>query len=182
MKNYKVILGILLVAVAVFIIVKYILTLKEKNDLIQSLSQARTQVSTLQEQNQKLFQTLEQEKQQQQTLAQENTGLKDNLKAAQDELARIGAALDQAQKTISQLNTEAAALKTENSSMKERLGSIKELKKAIREVKAQIYQARVEMRQKADVQALLDGNRGFVVKDGKPTYPAKVRIQVNPAQ
>jgi chromosome segregation ATPase len=182
MKNYKLILTALLVGITVFAIVKYILTLKEKNDLVQSLNQTQTQVSTLQEQNQKLFQTLEQEKQQRQAFAQENTGLKDNLKAAQDELTRISTTLDQAQKTIDQLNAEAAVLKTENISMKERLGSIKELKKAIREVKIKIYQARVEMRQKSDVQRLLEGNRGFVLKDGKPTYPAKVRIQVNPAQ
>lgn len=47
-----------------------------------------------------------------------------------------------------------------------KLSSVDELKKAIRELKRR---------------AKIEGNRGFLIKDGQLTTPAKVKIEVIPA-
>jgi chromosome segregation ATPase len=182
MKNYKAILAAFLIGVTIFAVFKYIMTLKERNDLQSTLGQVQGQLTVLQYQNRKLFQTIEKEKQLQQGLVQENTGLKENLRVAEEKLMKIDADLSLAKKAVEQLNIEAGTLKEENTALKGRLGSIKELKKAIREVKIQMHEVKVQVRKKFDADKLLEGNRGFVLREGKSTYPAKVKIEVNPAQ
>jgi hypothetical protein len=44
-----------------------------------------------------------------------------------------------------------------------------------------MFNEKVELRKRTNMQMLLGGNRGFIIKEGKPTSPAKVRIEVTPA-
>ncbi len=101
-----------------------------------------------------------------------------------------------------QLETKFARLESENLQYKATMDSVVELKKAIREAKRRARQAKrgavaqrpavvpslpapsvPEALPELAVQVIDDGqgNRGYIVKDGKPTYPARVRIEVNPA-
>jgi hypothetical protein len=44
-----------------------------------------------------------------------------------------------------------------------------------------MHKVGTEIKKKADTNQAIEGNRGFVIKDGKPTCAAKVKIDVRPA-
>lgn len=173
MKIYKVILVALLVGVTIFSVFKYVSSLKEKRAILEILNQTKDQL---------------------QALEQENLGLKDSLKVTAEKLAKKEEDFNQARQDIQELTSEIAILKSENTSLKEeevklkaqltsvsqekdnlqaRLSSIAELKKAIRELKRQMRVVRKKIEDK-----IIYGNRGYLIKDGKPTYPAQVKIEV----
>lgn len=197
MKRYYkvVILVAFLAGLTLFSVVKYITLQKENYYLYDNLKQIKAQIDSLEIQRQKLLQTIEKQN-------QENLVIRDNLKAAEDKLAEMDADFTQAQKTIAQLNSLVSSLKTENVSLKDqgenlkaqlsqaskekdilqaKLNSLEELKKAIRELKIKIRQAKIELLRKNNAPLTKEGNRGFVIKNGKSTYPTRVKIEVNPA-
>jgi len=195
-KNYKIILIFLLVGITIFSVFKYLVTLKEKYDLVENLNQVKGQVASLE-------QAIEKEKEMQNTLAQENLTLKDELKANTDKLTQLDADLQNAQKTIEQLTSQIALSKAENTALREekdkltqdltqisqerdtlkaRLSSIPELKSTIKEVKIQMHKTKVLMREVTRKIRVIEGNRGFLMKNGKTTYPiTKIKIKVMPA-
>lgn len=204
MKDYKIILIIFLISISVFSIFRYSLSLKEKYDLKNDLEKIASQVRTLESERQNLLQELEKEKQTQQQLAEENTGFKESLKTKEEEVAKLNADFTQVHASIKELNSQLEALKTENNTLKEekdnlqaqlaqtiaekdslkaRLNSVQELKKAIRELKKQVRRVGKEIKEKVSVSTpeATDGNRGFIIKEGKSTFPAKVKIEVIPA-
>ena len=198
----KNILLVFLLSVTIFSVFKYILSLKEKYDLSALLNQAKEQAAALENEKQNLLQEIDKEKALQEKLTQENTALKDNLKTDEEKLANLGADFTVAQKTIEQLNSNFSLLKAENialiekkntlntklsqvsqenDSLKARMSSIAELKKSIRELKRQMRRVGIVMKQKVQTERIIQGTRGFLIRDGKFTYPAKVRIEVTPA-
>lgn len=72
-------------------------------------------------------------------------------------------------------------LEKEKEVMEARLHDLNELKKAIYEVKREIRQQKIARQKDLDARELELGNRGFIVKDGKPFTPPKVKIEVRPA-
>ncbi|MBU0503037.1 MAG: hypothetical protein ABH882_07745 [Candidatus Omnitrophota bacterium] len=89
----------------------------------------------------------------------------------------------------------------EKNALQDRMNSIAELKKAIKELKKQRKQVMREVARwiapKPDIskpaakeikpevegigaEEVFEGNRGFLIKDKKPTYRAKVKIEVEP--
>lgn len=195
-KNYRFILTALLCGVTIFSVFKYVTTLKENYDLSNTLDQIKQQVVVLENEKQNLLQSLKKEEELAQKLGQENTGLKLNLKESEEKLTKLDTDFKAAQRTIEQLGSELAALKNEktklNSQLSEvsqekdnlnvRLSSVEELKKAIRELRIQVRKVKVQIKEKTKVTAdNSEGNRGFVIKDGKPTSSAKVKIEVKPA-
>lgn len=196
MKKYKlVILVAFLTGLTLFSVVKYISLQKENYYLYDNLKQIKVQIDSLGAQRQKLLQTIEKQN-------QESSVIRDNLKAAEDKLVNMDADFTQAQKTIAQLNSLASSLKAENASLKDqgenlkaqlsqaskekeilraKLNSLEELKKTIRDLKRKIRQAKIELLKRNDAPLTKEGNRGFVIKNGKSTYPTKVKIEVNPA-
>jgi chromosome segregation ATPase len=195
-KNLKLILTVLLVGVTIFSVFKYVMTLKEKYALQNSLKEAKEQAVALEL-------AIEKERELHKSLAQENLTLKDELKANTDKLAQLDAELQDYQKTIERLTSEVGLAKAENTALREekdnlveelnqvsqerdtlkaRLGSMPELKKTIREVKVQIRKAKVRMREISKKRRVIEGNRGFLVKNGRSTYPVtKIEIEVLPA-
>jgi regulator of replication initiation timing len=91
-------------------------------------------------------------------------------------------ALDNAQYKLEHLNSQFSILKAENNAlledkqrlsqendeMKMKLSSVNELRKAIRELKLK--------------PRIIEGNKGYLIKDGQPTVTPKVKIEVVPAQ
>jgi chromosome segregation ATPase len=201
-KNYKtVILIALSICAAILMFFNYIASQKEKHDLVISLNQANEQVAVLENDKQNLSQALEKERQIEQKLTEENSKLQADLKAGEEKLAKFDTDLAQAKAAIEELNMQLSALKAENTglveeknnlnaqltektqeneSMKARLGSFAELKKAIRELKQQMRNVGRAIIQKVMIKENVEGNRGFLVKDGKSTYPARVKIEVKP--
>ena len=194
-KNYKIILTALLVGITIFSVFKYVAALKEKYDLLKNLSQVKGQVVVL-------GQAIEKEKELQNTLAQENLTLKDELKTNTDKLTQLDLDLQNSQKTIEQLTSQIALSKAENTALREeedklaleltqvsqerdtlkaRLSSIPELKKAIKEAKMQIPKVKAMIREITRKRRIIEGNRGFLIKNGMSTFPiTKIKIEVMP--
>lgn len=193
-----------------FSLFKYVSVLKEKNDLSHQLEGIKQQITVLENEKQAMVSEIEKEKQINQQLFQENSGLKENLNIAQEKLAQLDAQIAQAKDVLDRLNSAFTALRAENialkeqesqfkaaieerDALKERMNSVAELKKMIKELK---YKMRQEKRQvKRMIKPLapkkekeqnrlldsnLEGNQGFVVKEGQSTY--QVRIEVNPIE
>lgn len=194
MKNFKLVLVIFLLAITAFSVFKYAVSLKEKYDLLNTINQIKTQVTTLENEKQNLLQLKEQ-------LVQENSGLKDNLRASEEKIAKQAADFTLVQNALENLSSQISLVKAENDALREerdnlsgqltqvsqekeglkaRLGSLAELKKAIKELKKQMRRLNTEVKKKAAIQKIIEGNRGYLVKDGRPTYPSKIRIEVNP--
>ena len=168
--NKRILINIIILLLAsssVFLGFRYVSSLKDN-------------ISALENQKQNLLQELEKEKASVQQLAAKNTGLKNYLKGAHKRLNKSFAALSQEEERLAKLNAQFSIVKAENGAlleerdritdeneaMKVKLSSVDELKKAIRELKRQ---------------AQKEGNQGFLIRDGKLTSPAKVKIEVSPA-
>lgn len=206
MKNYKIILIVFLLGVTIFSVFKYLAFQKEKYALLDGLKRIEEQVSFLEKENQNLTEILKKERQLQEQSNQEKVRLREDLDITRKNLVQLEEDFNQAKEAIEKLNSEISVLKTESSSLKEekdrleiqlsaavkerdefkaRLSSLAELKKAIRELKIQMRQAHRKVRHKplgTINDTVIAGNRGFLIKDGRSTYPAKIRIEVVPAQ
>ncbi len=201
-KYFRIILVALLVGITIFSVFKYVYTLREKYELLSAINQIKTQLAALELQKQGLAQDLDKEKQLNQQVAQENSGLKDSLKEKEDKIAQLATDVAYAQKMAEDLNSQVSILKAENMAVRDqnagltakldelsrekdalaiRLSSVAELKKAIRELKKQVRKVRSKIKYKETAdERVFEGNRGFLVKNGKPTYPTKVKIEVKP--
>ena len=123
---------------------------------------------------------LEKEKNNVQQINAKNAGLRSYLKGAHKRLNKSFIVLIRAEERIGRLDAQISILKAENSAlleeraklsgenetMKMKLNSREELKRAIRGLKRQAY---------------IQGNHGFLLKDGQPTSSVKVKIEVVPA-
>jgi len=160
-KPLRNILILLLAAGSIFILLRYVASLKEN-------------IASLENQKQNLLQDLEKEKKSVQQLKARNTGLKSYLRAAHKKIIRVKEQIGNFDLRFSILRAENKALvderqrlAQENASLKTKLSSVDELKKAIRELKRR---------------AKIEGNRGFLIKNSQlTTSPAKVKIEVIPA-
>jgi len=120
----------------------------------------------------------------------------DRLDTLNAEFSRVVKEIEELNARVSVAQAENTALLSENNSLKTqlsevaqekemlqaRLSSIAELKKAIREVKKQMRQARRDITAAVRPQEarIIEGNRGFIIKNGLPTYPTRVKIEVRP--
>ena len=86
-------------------------------------------------------------------------------------------------KDIQRLENEVAGLTDTNMALENRLHNLKELRLAIRTVKKEAYLKKVETQIKIDRIKLLNGNRGYLVKNRKSTLGMRgVIIRVLPAE
>jgi chromosome segregation ATPase len=197
MKNVAwIILVALLAGITAVSVAKYIAAQKESYSLTFDLDQLQAQVGRLETQKQNLLQTIEKQK-------LEQAAISSSLSAANDRITNMETDFAQGQKQLADLSAQLNLIKEENvnlqnqgdtlkselaaatqekNALQAKLGSLAELKKAIRELKAKPRTvSKPQMQEKALAQAEIDGNRGFIIKDGKPTHPARVKIEVNPA-
>lgn len=177
----------LLIAITVFSMFRYVSELKERFRLQDNLIQAEGQIAVLAQEKQNLLQDLEKEKIAKEQLTAKNSNLKDYLRAGKNRLMRLFRDNAKTQVDLEEINSKFAILKAENRALidnrkriyaeneqfKLKLSSIVELKKAIKELKS---------RKHKDYSLEIEGNRGFLVKDGQSTALEKVRIEVIPAK
>jgi len=121
--------------------------------------------------------------------------MQNELFSTKDKLGKVKVELVNTREYLDKVNNKLAAarsanvkLSEEKNALEEKFHSLAELKGAIRNVKAQMRQERYEqvlakreIQKEIDAKKLIDGNMGFVLKDGKPTYSSKVRIEVRPS-
>ncbi|MCK9603924.1 MAG: hypothetical protein M0R66_06180 [Candidatus Omnitrophica bacterium] len=195
MKNYKVILVAILCGITIFSVFKYVSALRQKHELSTTIEQIREQAASLEKERQNLLQTLEKEKQLQEQLNDKILTFKDYLKAGQARISKLFTDKNKNKKTIEELSFLISELKNENKTLEEekariyqenetlsaKLNSVAELKKAMQELRKQMRKVGIQILKKVDANQSSEGNRGFVVKDGKPTGSAKVKIEVMPA-
>jgi chromosome segregation ATPase len=192
----------LLIGVALFTSYSYILTVKEKYEVLKNLEQIKTQLSQLENEKIALTQKLDLQMQEKQKILQEKRTAEETLRINQEKFSSVEGQLQKAQKTIEELNSSLAALQQEKVSLQQnqerltaqveevmkakialeaRFRSVKELKKAVRELRLQISKVKTHLIKKIENKEIEEGNRGYLTKDGNPTYPAKIKIEVTPA-
>jgi len=186
---------VFLLAVTIFSIFKFVSTLKEKYALQEALGQAKAQVADLEKQKQKLLQDIEKEKALTEKLSADKAAIKDNLKASLRRMGKLRKDFSNAQGALKEMESRIGLLKAENSALqtekekivqendtfKARTHSAAELKGALQELRKQAYEVSGKIREKSDIEKGLEGNRGYVLKEGKLTYAPKVKIEVTPA-
>ncbi len=196
--QFKNILIIFLFSVSAFSIFKFIFIQKEKYDLTNGLNEVKNEITVLQKEKQDILQEVEKEKDANRKLQQGNTELKKYLRAGKIKINSLFATLKEADQEIEGINSKFSLLKLENEalqqekerilqeaeSFKTKLSSITELKKTIKELKKQAREtrrkARIETKDSAKINKVIEGNYGYLVKDGKETYPTKLKIEVIP--
>jgi len=190
---------LLLAGIAIFSLFKYVSSVRERYGLANELNEAGLQIAVLEKDKVNLSQALNKKSTSEKQAAAEVLALKGYLKAGKKRLTKLFTERAQAQKKAedlsfkfnllkaensalikqrSKLHSQLARVSQENDSLKTKLSSISELKKiisALTKGKNRIY-ARVNQQPEAD--KIVEGNRGFLIKDGKFTYPAKVQIEV----
>jgi chromosome segregation ATPase len=192
--------------VLLLLLIAYFITLGEKYRLKADLVRVRAKATTLEIEKQKLLRQIEKQKAIQEQLDAQSPPQASSPQGG--EIIIIQPAADsrygEAQKIIEELNLRLASLKDENQTLKDkevqlnaqianlsqensilktRLGSIPELKKAIREAKQRMRQMNLSLKNKSKaVYQIIGGNRGYLIKDGQVSKPAKVKIEVKPAQ
>ncbi|MFH0826727.1 MAG: hypothetical protein V1923_02390 [Candidatus Omnitrophota bacterium] len=192
----------LLVIITAFSAFKYGTSLKEKYDTFIVMNQLKEQLDILEQEKQNLLADLEKGKQQEALLTEENEVLKENIKATRRRLTKLFVekrekekaheelsyryALLEAEKASlmeekDQLSLRASQAESENQAFKVKLSSIQELKKAIRELKRKVRLERIIAIKPRKMDGDIDGNRGYLMKEGKSTYHGKIRVEVRPA-
>jgi len=184
----KNILLVFLLTIAVFSVFRYIVIFREKLELTSELTQVKKDISALQEEKQKLIEDIEKEKKENKVLGHKVTQLKGNLGAAQSRLARLFAEYSQTEKKLEDLNARFSLLKSENDALikdnqniRSKMKSSAELKKAMKQLRRQAFKVTKQIRHKADADRMIEGNNGYLIKDGKPTYPARIKVEITPA-
>lgn len=177
---------ILLVGITGFSMVRYISEVRQVYLLKGNLNQAKNEIAALVKEKQNLLQDIEKEKQLNGQLTAKNLLYKDNLRASSDKIKRLFKEKAAVEGSLEEQGAKLAILKaenktliegrkkilTENEQYKARLSSVVELRKAIDELKE---------RKNSDPLIETQGNRGFLIKDGKSTVE-RVKIEVIPAQ
>ncbi|MFA6357500.1 MAG: hypothetical protein WCY09_02400 [Candidatus Omnitrophota bacterium] len=178
---------ILLIGITAFSMVKYMSELQARYRLKESLIQAEGQIAVLLQDKQNLLQEIEKEKELEKHLLLKNTGLKDYLGASKKKIMRLFQDKAKTQNSFEELSARLSILKaenkalidgrkriyTENEQFKLKLSSVVELKKAIRELKSK---KRLALKLEGE------GNRGYLIKDGRLTTEERVKIEVVPSQ
>ena len=201
--NILIVLLLISAGVTFFSGYKYFNALKEKYDLLSQLQQINEEVESLEADKKTLKIDFEKEKRIKEAVINENAQLKDDLKLNQDQIAELENQLKGSIIKMDKLDSRVAVAKAENSALREqieslqlqlseisldrqqlqaRLSSIEELKKAIKQLRQKISLAKkdLDLSLRTESGDIIMGNRGFIIKDGKPTFPAKVRIEVSP--
>jgi len=202
-KNLKTlwIILALLAGITAFSIFKYASSLKENYDLAADVEKLSVEILGLEEEKEALTATLEREKKMQQALSAENALNKDALQEFKQKLGQLETELQFSQMAVDELGQQLSAVKAENfalrdqvqtlqlevsqarqdnQTMKEQLGSVKELKKAIKQLRQKMRAERHKAVLRLDSEEIILGNAGFLVKDGKSTYPSRIKIDVSP--
>lgn len=209
-KGLSAFLVCILIGVTAFSVYRFVSASRENFDLSVQLEGMRGDISSLQDEKDRLLLDLDKERLLQKALSDENLLLKDEVAQAiqaredlQQQLADSESELEELSSQISVVKAENAALLEQTQALKadlsrsaeekrlmaEKLGSIAALKQAIRDLRRQARlaasrQAVPPVRRVRDAATgqtqIIVGNRGFLVRDGKPTYEGRVRIDVQP--
>jgi len=189
-----------LVGAGLVSIVHYSFLLQEKTRLSRALEEMNARVSNLEIEKAQLVQSLNSGRDALKKLDEDNARLTQTIKAQGESISALTAEVEKTNGKLEELNSRYALIRCENSALKSQLlfvvkeeekmrfsmTSLPELKKAIRGLKKKKIHARIspvirkQRINKADKGQMLEGNRGFLVRDGKPTFAKTIKIEVVP--
>jgi chromosome segregation ATPase len=114
-------------------------------------------------------------------MLKEISSLQSKLARAEMAIRELEISLALTKEEKGRLVQEASRLRYEKEYLKDYLRSksrsLKELKKAIREIKREMSLAKKSMQRRIDIVQTMQGNRGYLVKDGESTFKRrKVRV------
>lgn len=179
---------------SIFSVFQYRASIQEKYNLRASVEKMQAEIAAIQNEKLGLEQSLDQEKTLNGKLTLENTQLSDDLKENEEKLAKLDADFKETLKKVEELHAQISTLHDQKESvtlqlaqatqekdmLRARMDSIPELKKMIKELKKQMQQTTQEVKAKVKEERIILGNQGYLIRDGKPTYPPRVRIEVEP--
>jgi len=191
---------VLLAGVTIFSVFRYASSVRERYVLLKSLNEARQQLAVLEKDKESLAQELNNKNESERRMRAQVSGLKEYLRASKKRLTKIFVERTEIQKKSedlsskfvllkaenlallkqrNKLNNQVAQASQENDTLKTKLGSISELRKIISALKKNKNNAYAYTNWKVKTDTIVEGNRGYLIKDGKFTYPTKVKIEVN---
>ncbi|MDP3722344.1 MAG: hypothetical protein Q8R91_02470 [Candidatus Omnitrophota bacterium] len=149
------------------------------------LTQLETEHAALQRELVEARQTIEGQAGDLQQAQQELAEAEQHLSHTKADLASLQREHDQVQQQNSSLLARLSSLTVEKQQLEARLSSIRELKLAIRQVNDRLrherlaaWRAHVETIRQQDQERLTSGNRGYLVRDGRPTLQSPTKLQV----
>ncbi|MGE4358168.1 MAG: hypothetical protein AB7E08_06455, partial [Candidatus Omnitrophota bacterium] len=80
------------------------------------------------------------------------------------------------------LENQLSILNDEKIELERKLSSLNELRKALKELKLKARRQKEEETRRRNAEGLLLGNRGYLVRDGKPTFNPRYIIHVFPPE
>ncbi|MDD4941850.1 MAG: hypothetical protein PHE65_08105 [Candidatus Omnitrophica bacterium] len=188
-----------------FSIYKYIVSVRETAGLQAELARAEQEIIEMERVRDNLSGDLERAREGAQNLMLENSGLKNRIKEDQIKFSMLEAAIVEAQDNAEDLSAQISIARQENAALVDQidslraglsaaaqdrdrmaaaLSSIDGLKKAIKDLRRKTRSARrsspvmVRTDAKRRVNEILLGNKGYIIRDGKITMPARVKIEV----
>ncbi len=181
-------------------IVHYSFLLQEKAGLSRALEEVRARVLALEKDKAQLVQSLNAGREAVKKLDDDNALLSRTVQEQGGHISALTAELEKTNGRLEELNAGYSLLRCENSALRAQLffvvkeeaklrlsmTSLPELKKAIRGLKKKKTRAtpaplvRKERPKKTVEGQILEGNKGFLVKNGKPTFVKTIRIEVVP--
>lgn len=192
----------IMIGIAGFSLYQYATLMQEQAGLEADLSQAQEDIKLIELVRDNLNLDLEKALEAEKDLILENSGLKDQIKTEQDRftvaIREAQANMDSLAEQISISREESAALVSQIDGLKNQLSaadrekdrmaatlsSMDELKKAIKDLRRRTRQAKrfapitIVADSEKQVKEITLGNRGFIVRNGKLTYPSRVKIDV----
>jgi chromosome segregation ATPase len=192
----------IMVGISGFSLYQYIAMMQEQAGLEAELSQAQQDIKLIELVRDNLSSDLEKVLLDEKALILENAGLKDQIKTDRDKftvaIQEAQANMDSLAEQISISREESAALVSQIDGLKSQLSaadrekdrmaatlsSMDGLKKAIRDLRRRTRQAQrfapitIVADSEKQVKEITLGNMGFIVRNGKLTYPSRVRIDV----
>jgi dynactin complex subunit len=203
-KSMPLLVGALCIMVGIsgFSLYQFTALMQEQAGLKADLSQAQQDIKLVELVRDNLSLDLEKAMVDEKALILENTGLKDQIKTDRDSftvaIREAQANMDLLAQQISISREESAALVTQIDGLKSQLtaaaqekdrmaatlSSIDELKKAIKDLRRRTRQSKrsapmtIVADSEKQVKEITLGNQGFIVRNGKLTYPSRVKIDV----
>lgn len=207
MKNLKIIIIAFLAGITIFSVFQYVSSLRQLFELRAALRQTEERITSLEQDRQNLIVELDKEKQLKEQLLGRNLMLKDYARHASQKMSKLNTALFNSYTMNETLTIQISLLRSENTSLRveqtefhsklsaamsekdvleKKMSSVFELKKAIKDLKKKMRSVVTVVSEPKPVfvvttpvkERIIEGNRGFLIKGGKVTYPLKVKIEV----
>jgi chromosome segregation ATPase len=207
MKTILVLLIAFLIGVSGVSVYRFAIAYKEQHEMKLEIQQSKEELNSLRIDREDLFSKLSKSFEKEKLLQLQNDDLaarskqsEDKIVAFESELADKSAAIDSLRSQLTISIAQSSALAQQAQELKSRvdyaeaeklqltvkLSSVEELKKALRELRLKTREAvshkpqATRITQGITTEEISEGNQGFMLRDGQLTYPAKVRIKVQP--